>query len=143
MTTHNSTMDVMQDACINQYFIVMGISTACLSTSLGSLFGASRILQAIARDNIYPCLRPFAYGSRTGDEPRVAIVLCWAVAQIGLMLGDLSAVAPILTNFFLITYALTNLSAFFLAISKVPPSWPLIGTDCDLPGAFLMATDCH
>jgi amino acid transporter len=129
MTTHNSTMDVMQDACINQYFIVMGISTACLSTSLGSLFGASRILQAIARDNIYPCLRPFAYGSRTGDEPRVAIVLCWAVAQIGLMLGDLSAVAPILTNFFLITYALTNLSAFFLAISKVPPSWPLSATD--------------
>ena len=102
-------MDVIQDACINQYFIVMGITTACLSTSLGSLFGASRILQAIARDNIYPCLRPFAYGSRTGDEPRVAIVLCWAVAQIGLLLGDLSAVAPILTNFFLITYALTNL----------------------------------
>ena len=113
-------MDVMQDACINQYFIALGITTACLSTALGSLFGSARILQALARDNIYPILRPFAFGSRLGDEPRVAIVICWAIAQAGLLLGDLSAVAPILTNFFLITYTLTNLAAFFLAISKVP-----------------------
>lgn len=35
-------------------------------------------------------------------------------------MGDLAAVAPILTNFFLVTYTLTNLAAFFLAISGVP-----------------------
>ena len=53
-------MDVMQDACFNQYFIVLGVTTACLSTALGSLFGSARILQAIARDDIYPILKPFA-----------------------------------------------------------------------------------
>lgn len=78
-------MDVMQDATFpsinGQYFIVLGITTACLSTALGSLFGSARILQAIARDRVYPILRPFAYGSRVGDEPRLAIVFCWLLAQ--------------------------------------------------------------
>jgi amino acid transporter len=53
---------VMQDACINPaewtrhqvrgVAIVLGVATACLSTSLGSMFGSARILQAIARDGL-------------------------------------------------------------------------------------------
>ncbi|KAL1515742.1 hypothetical protein AB1Y20_002358 [Prymnesium parvum] len=114
-------MNVMQHACVNQYLIVLGVATACLSTALGSMFGSARILQeAIARDNIFPFLRIFRHGSVVGDEPRVAVVFCYAIAQMGIFIGDLNDVAPILTNFFLVTYALTNLAAALLEASGVP-----------------------
>ena len=59
----------MQASCVHQYFVVLGIATACLSTALGSMFGSARIMQALARDGIYPPLRVFARGSLRGDEP--------------------------------------------------------------------------
>ena len=107
---------VMQRACVSQYFVVLGIATACLSTALGSMFGSARIMQALARDQIYPPLRPFAQGSLKGDEPRRALVLTYLLAQSGLFIGGIDAVAPILTNFFLVTYMLTNLSACLLEV---------------------------
>lgn len=48
------------------------------------------------------------------------------LAQLGLLYGGIDAVAPVLTNFFLVTYALTNLSACLLELSGVPnfrPHW--------------------
>jgi hypothetical protein len=42
------------------------------------------------------------------------------MAQVGIFIGDLNAVAPILTNFFLVTYALTNLAAALLDVSGIP-----------------------
>ena len=110
---------VLQDACVNQYFVVLGVATACISTALGSMFGSARILQAIARDDLFPALRYFAKGSRKGDEPQRAVCLTYAIAQCGVFIGDLDAVAPILTNFFLITYSLVNISCFLLTISGV------------------------
>lgn len=45
---------VLQKAAVSPYVVVTGVAMATLSTSLGAMFGASRILQAIARDNIVP-----------------------------------------------------------------------------------------
>ena len=45
---------VQKSNVVSPYIVVTGIAMACLSTSLGALFGAARILQAIARDEIYP-----------------------------------------------------------------------------------------
>ena len=39
-------MLAMQDTCVSQYFVVLGVAAACLSTSLGSMFGSARIIQA-------------------------------------------------------------------------------------------------
>ena len=36
--------------------------------------GGSRVLQAIARDKLFPLLGVFGYGTPKGDEPRVAVV---------------------------------------------------------------------
>jgi hypothetical protein len=73
----------MQHLCVREGFVVLGVATACLSTALGSMFGSARIMQAIARDRIFP-LSFFAHGAAHGDEPRRAIVLSYTVAQASL-----------------------------------------------------------
>ena len=40
--------------------------------------------------------------------------------QAGILLGNLDDVAPILTNFFLLTYCLVNLACFLLVSSSIP-----------------------
>ena len=105
---------------------MLGVAAACLSTALGSMFGSARIMQAIARDGVFPLLAPLAPGARRGDEPRRALLATYLLAQAGLLVGGIDAVAPVLTNFFLVTYTLTNLAAALLALSGVPnfrPHW--------------------
>lgn len=42
--------------------IYAGIYAATLSSAIASFVGAPRILQAVARDNLFPFLKPFAEG---------------------------------------------------------------------------------
>ena len=131
---------VLQESCVSQYFVVLGNAAACLSTALGSMFGSARIMQALARDRIYPPLRVFATGALDGDEPRRALVLTYLLAQAGLFYGGIDALAPVLTNFFLVTYTLTNVSAALLELTSVPnfrPSWRIYSWHTSLLGAGL------
>jgi amino acid transporter len=90
--------------------ILIGVWGATLSSALGSILGAPRILQAIARDNILPKpLRFLGRGSGTNNEPRIGTFFTLAFALTAVALGDLNAIAPILTMFFLATYAVVNI----------------------------------
>ncbi len=104
--------------------ILIGVFAATLSSALGSMMGAPRILQALARDNVLPFLKPFAKGSGAAGEPRRATVLSFAIAQGGIMLGDLNAIAPVITMFFMITYGAINAATFFEAFSGNPSYRP-------------------
>lgn len=86
--------------------------------------GAPRILQAFARDDIFRSLRFFGVGSGASNEPRRATVLTFAIAEVCIVLGDLNAIAPIITMFFMITYGLLNLATFYEAITKNPSYRP-------------------
>ena len=94
---------------------------ATLSTALGALFGAARILQAIARDDILP-VGFFRTGSKIGDEPRCAVILTWLISNVFAYLGknSINGLSQILTDFFLTAYALVNLSQLLLTLSKAP-----------------------
>ena len=137
--------NVMQDSCVNQYFIILGVATACLSTSLGSMFGSARILQAIARDNLIVFApdsvnKFFSKGTAKGDEPRRAVCLTYLISGTAVFIGPLAKVGPILTNFFLLTYSLTNLATFLLEISGLinfRPSWRLYSWHSALLGGML------
>eukprot|EP00930_Biecheleria_cincta_P038858 TRINITY_DN26724_c0_g1_i1.p1 TRINITY_DN26724_c0_g1~~TRINITY_DN26724_c0_g1_i1.p1 ORF type:complete len:546 (-),score=57.53 TRINITY_DN26724_c0_g1_i1:1083-2720(-) len=114
-------MNVLQNSTVGGgVFVVLGVATACLSTVLGSLFGAARILQALARDALFPGLAWLGYGSPKGDEPRPAIVLSYLLAQASLFLGSLDDIAPLLTNLFLLTYCFTDLACVLLELSQTP-----------------------
>lgn len=92
--------------------ILLGVWGATLSSALGSILGAPRVLQALARDGVLPrWMRALGRGSGPRDEPRVGTVVTLGVALAAVSLGELNLIAPILTMFFLASYFTVNLAA--------------------------------
>ncbi|HXW04625.1 MAG TPA: hypothetical protein VD833_05285 [Vicinamibacterales bacterium] len=89
--------------------IVLGILGATLSSAMGALLGAPRTLQSLAQDAVLP--RAIGRGYGEANDPRLATVIAFVIALLGILLGDLNAIAPILSMFFLTSYAVLNLSA--------------------------------
>ena len=115
---------IVKDMASVPVLITLGVFAATLSSALGSMMGAPRILQAFARDNISRHMRPFAKGSGPGGEPRRATIMTFVIAEAGIMLGDLNAIAPIITMFFMITYGTLNLACFYEGITRNPSYRP-------------------
>jgi len=92
--------------------IIMGVWGATLSSALGSILGAPRVLQAIARDGVIPkFMRFLGQGVGPDDEPRMGTAFTFALAIITVLLADLDMIAPVLTMFFLTTYGVLNITA--------------------------------
>jgi amino acid transporter len=100
--------------------ILAGLWGATLSSAMGSLLGAPRTLQAIAKDGII--FRFIGRGFGKNQEPRLAILFSFLIALTGILAGDLNMLAPVLSMFFLTTYGLLNLSAGFGRLIG-SPSW--------------------
>jgi len=116
---------VIADISAIPFLITTGVIAATLSSALGSMMGAPRILQAFAKDNVFPALRPFAIGNGKTNEPRRATVLTFMISQAAvLLIGDLNSIAPLITMFFMLTYGLLNLATFYEAITKNPSYRP-------------------
>jgi len=113
---------IVRDVAFFGPAITLGIFAATLSSAIGSMMGAPRILQALARDRVFATLRPFSVAS--GGEPRRAIVVTFVLAQAALMLGTLDAIAPIITMFFMVTYGYLNLATFTEAYARNPSYRP-------------------
>jgi solute carrier family 12 sodium/potassium/chloride transporter 2 len=90
--------------------ILAGILAATFSSALTSMVGAPRILQALAQQNIVPGSESLA--KQSGGEPRNAMFVTAGIAiaalLFGLSGGGLNTIAPLMTLFFLITYAVLN-----------------------------------
>ncbi|HCR53322.1 MAG TPA: Na-K-Cl cotransporter, partial [Cytophagales bacterium] len=93
--------------------VIAGIWGATLSSALGSILGAPRILQATAVDNITP--RFFSKGTGKSNEPRNALLLTFLIAEGGILIGELDVIARIVSIFFITTYGFLNLSCAFEA----------------------------
>lgn len=92
--------------------ILLGVWGATLSSAMGSMLGAPRVLQALARDGVLPgYLRWLGYGSKKDDTPRYGTVFTMILALVAVYFGNLNLIAPILTMFFLATYGMLNISA--------------------------------
>ncbi|TWT41415.1 amino acid permease [Botrimarina hoheduenensis] len=115
---------VIRDVAVWPLLITAGVFAATLSSALGSMMGAPRILQAFARDEVFPWLKFFAAVSGPSREPRRATVFSFVIAEACVLLGDLNAIAPIITMFFMITYGLLNLATFYESITRNPSYRP-------------------
>ena len=100
--------------------VLPGVWAACLSSALGSLLAAPRVLQAMSRDRLAPAFLGRGYGK--GDDPRAAAVLAFALAAGAVWAGGVNLLAPVLTMVNLVIYALLNLAA---AIEEAvgSPAW--------------------
>ncbi|MEM6519371.1 MAG: Na-K-Cl cotransporter [Cyanobacteria bacterium P01_C01_bin.70] len=92
--------------------ILLGVWGATLSSAIGSILGAPRVLQALARDGVLPKpLRWLGKGNGPNDEPRLGTLFSLGIALAAVTIGDLNLIAPVLTMFFLTTYMVLNVAA--------------------------------
>ncbi|MFC2096382.1 Na-K-Cl cotransporter [Bacteroidota bacterium] len=92
--------------------ILLGVWGATLSSAVGSLLGAPRVLQALTKDQVLP--KQFSFlGIGSGNEqiPRAATIFTIILTLVLVYLGNLNTIAPILTMFFLTTYGILNVTA--------------------------------
>ncbi len=115
---------IMKDVALVGVLIVVGVFSATLSSALGSMMGAPRILQALAKDDIFPSIGFLSKGSGKTNEPRYATAVTFLVAQGAIMTADLDLIAPIITMFFMVTYGMLNPACFYEGYSRNPSFRP-------------------
>lgn len=111
------------------FLIFPGLWGAIFSSAVGSVLGAPRTLEAMVDDRVLP--RFVGKRIKRIEGPGVPLLISIAVALSAILLGDLNAVAPVLTMFFLTTYGMVNLVAGVERLSGDPsfrpslrvPSW--------------------
>ncbi|XP_047122244.1 bumetanide-sensitive sodium-(potassium)-chloride cotransporter-like [Schistocerca piceifrons] len=97
-----------------------GCFAAALSSAIASLVGAPRVLQALAKDRLYPFIGFFSVGYGANNDPVRGYILVSLISFGCILIAQLNAIAPLLSNFFLAAYALINFSVFHASISKSP-----------------------
>ncbi|KAI9292013.1 hypothetical protein K502DRAFT_326021 [Neoconidiobolus thromboides FSU 785] len=113
-------INVMSHIGLYPPLVNVGVLATSISSSFSCLVGASKILQALARDHLIPGFYPFGYGSPVGDEPIIGFLLTYALAQLFLFAGEMNLVAGIVTMFFVLTFGVTNLACFLLKVGGAP-----------------------
>ena len=106
------------------WLILPGLLGAIVSSALGSILGAPRTLEALIEDRVLP--RPPAGWRRRKLGKNLPHLFSAAVALAAVGLGDLNAVAPVLTMFFLTAYGMINLVAGLEQLSGAPSYRPTI-----------------
>lgn len=126
--------------------VLAGLLGATLSSALGSFVGAPRILLALGEKRILP-KSDFLSKTNKKGEPFNAMLITAVVVLIGLSLRNLNTIAPLITMFFMITYAMVNIVALieqslslpsFRPTLKIPIIVPLIGAFGSLTVMFII-----
>lgn len=116
---------VMQKSAVWGTAILFGVWGATISSAIGSILAAPRILQALAQDGILPrWLRWLGRGTSENNEPRLATVATLGIALLAIVLGNLDQIAPVLSMFFLTTYLVLNVAAGIERFLKSPSFRP-------------------
>lgn len=107
-------------APLGALFILPGLWGAIFSSAVGSMLGAPRTLQALAMDRLIP--RHLAGFGSGWKELLPGLIISILISLGAVFLGDLNAVAPLVTMFFLTTYGTINIVATLETLSG-DPSW--------------------
>lgn len=110
-------------AVLGAWLVLPGMLAAILSSAFGSSLAGPRVLQALARDGLAP--RFLGRTTRTG-QPMLATLVSGAIAVSVVALGDLNAVAELVTIFFLTLYMSINLVAATESLVGDPSYRPTI-----------------
>ncbi|KRZ44145.1 Solute carrier family 12 member 1 [Trichinella pseudospiralis] len=117
--------------------ITAGVFAASLSSALSSM--------ALCNDNLFPYIRYFGRGYGRNNEPRPAYMLTFLIACCVIAIGDLNIIAPIISNFFLASYALINYACFDASYSQISPSVQILQHVAFIvrSAPMLGCDDCH
>ncbi|KAI5640012.1 amino acid permease domain-containing protein [Phthorimaea operculella] len=99
-------------------FIALGMIIATFSAGLSNLIGASRVLEALAKDDIFGVLlRPMVTRS---SNPVLAVIASWLLVQLGIIKDSLNAIAQINSVLFMTSYFAINLACLGLDLASAP-----------------------
>lgn len=102
------------------FLVILGIWGATLSSALGGILGAPRILQTVATDKVLPKFLSKGYGPT--NQPRAATLIVFILATFLTLFTNINQLIPMLTMACLISYGLQNFLAFFEELVQ-NPSW--------------------
>ena len=103
-----SNYNILIDKAYFGPLVIAGILGATFSSALASIIGSSRILYAMGEHRVLPYGK-FLAGTSANGQPRNAMIVTGIMIFATMLLRDLNAVAPLVTLFFLITYAMINI----------------------------------
>ncbi len=96
-------------------FIPLGLAASTISSALGSIMVAPRTLQALAADKSFPLKSINSFlskGKKVSNEPYNASIVTIIIAFVFVIMGDVNAVAQIISMFFMVTYGSLCLISF-------------------------------
>lgn len=138
--------NVMIDKSFFPPLVIAGVLGATFSSALASMVGSSRILFAMGEHNVLPASSWLGRTNTTG-QPRNAMLVTGGMVFITMLLRDLNAIAPLVTMFFLITYAMLNVVVIieqnlglisFRPLFNVPRWVPWIGLITSVLAMFII-----
>ncbi|NHN24758.1 amino acid permease [Flavobacterium jejuense] len=107
--------------------IPLGLAAATISSALGSFMVAPRTLQAIGADNVIPNLKVNTFiskGTAKNNEPKNATIITSVIALVFVLMGDVNAVAEVISMFFMVTYGSLCLISFMQHFAADPSYRP-------------------
>ena len=107
--------------------IPLGLAASTISSAIGSVLVAPRTLQAIGVDRSMPIPvlnKFFASGRGDMNEPFNSTIVTSVIAMIFVILGDVNAVAEIISMFFMVTYGSICLISFLHHFGSDPSYRP-------------------
>lgn len=143
-TTHASFLrnaNVIPHTNLSAPLIFAGEVSVTFFSAVMGLIGASKLMQALARDKLLPGLTVFSQGTRKADEPILAIFLTYLIAQVA-MLADLNQIATFISMGYQMTFFVMNLACFLLKIGSAPnfrPAFKFFSWQTAAMGAILSA----
>ncbi|MDA3952639.1 MAG: amino acid permease [Bacteroidales bacterium] len=119
---------VMSDiAMYGKWIIPLGLAASTISSALGSIMVAPRTLQALGHDKTFPFQRfnrQMAKGKAETNEPFNASVITILIAFVFVFIGDVNAVAKVISIFFMLTYGSLCLISFLNHFGSSPSYRP-------------------
>lgn len=107
------TTTIIGDFSLAGWTMIVGVLAATISSALASTMGSPRVLQQLGQDHVLPRIDTFAKGAGPTNNPRRALGVSVLIALATVAVGDLNAIAPIISMFFLATYGMINYATFF------------------------------
>lgn len=105
-TGHGSLLrnaNIIQDTNLYAPTILAGELAVTFFSALMGIVGAAKLMQALARDKLFPGVSLLGRGLNKNDEPIAAVLLTYLLAQAAL-LADLDQLASLISIFYLVSH---------------------------------------
>lgn len=123
----NNQLIMSQIAVAGPIVIPLGLAASTISSAIGSIMVAPRTLQALGLDRTLPSRKiniMVARGKGVSKEPFNATLLTCLIALIFVIMGDVNAVAEVISMFFMVTYGSLCLISFLYHFGADPSYRP-------------------